>query len=71
MCYSKHFLQYQVIVVNDFSGYKDSNFESMQSDMEQNYSSSSDAACSKKENCVNLLRGWEEDQTFLEILGPI
>ena len=30
----KHFLQYQVIVINDFSNSKDNNFEPMQSDLE-------------------------------------
>ena len=38
----------------------------MQNDFEKNYSSSSNGACSKKENCVDLLRKWKEDQTFLQ-----
>ena len=32
------------------------------------YRSSSNAACDKKRNRVNLLRRWKEDQKFLEIL---
>ena len=57
---SKQFLQYQVIV----SGIKNSNFEPMPSDLEPNYSSSSDAANDKKEKRVNLLEGGKTIRHF-------
>ena len=43
----------------------------MWSDLERDYSSSSSAASDKKEKRVDLLGGWREGQTSLEILSPI
>ena len=44
-----------MIIVTDFSGSKDSNFEPMWSDLKEEYTSCSVAAYSKKKNRVDLL----------------
>ena len=60
-----------MIVVTDFRGNNGSNFELLWSCLEWDYSSSSDTACGKKENRVDLYREGKEDHTFFEILAPI
>ena len=48
-------LQYQVVVVNNFSDSKNVSFESMQNDLEKGYSSSSNAVREKKRKHIDLL----------------
>ena len=60
-----------MIIVTDFGGSKDSNFQPMWIDLEEDYTSCSVAAYSKKKNRVDLLEEWKKHQTFLEILPPI
>ena len=61
MCYFKTFFTTSMIVVNNFSGSTYGNFEPRWSDLESDYSSSSNTAYGKKGYRVDLLGGWKKD----------
>ena len=60
-----------MIVVNDFSGSKDDDFELLRSEWSKTPVVAAMLPNVKTGNRVDLLEEWEEYQTFLEILGLI